>query len=162
MAVWVGWYFPPLSDGQEAVCLQQHPSGEDVFDLLLYLEALHCHGAVEGAGMRRDLLVVGKQETNCWKITSQNKEVAFSLMATGYLFFWRAGTFSWFFFCMTTIKVSQLKINTHLVRGKINFCFHRLKRLQLLMRGCLETRQLSKLKAHSKVVLKYPVPLVYR
>ena len=34
-----------------------------------------------------DLLVVGKQETNCWKITSQNKEVDFSLMATGYLGF---------------------------------------------------------------------------
>lgn len=63
-------------------------------------------------------------------------------------------------FSMTAIKVPQLKINTDLVPEEVNCCLDNFKRLKLLMRGFLETRQVSKLKSYSGVVLKCSAPLI--
>lgn len=63
---------------------------------------------------------------------------------------------------MTAIEIHLFKINTDLVPEKVDCCLDKFKRVKLLMRDLLATRQVSKLRAHSKVVLKCPVPLVCR
>lgn len=62
-------------------------------------------------------------------------------------------------FSIIAIKVRQLKINTDLVPEEVHCCLGKFKRVKLL-RDFVETRQVSKLKARSYVVLKCPVPLV--